>query len=342
MTVSSSDGHARFKERRRRWVCGIMRDKSLPISTRCVGYTIGLRLNRDHDAGCVGSFGATLAHPSTLARDLGIKFAQARDDVELLEHSGYLRRAKRGAHNYTCAIWRDDLPLPLMRGGSKEFARRRGEWIDAVMLDAGRPLAQRVIAYAIAMLVDPVTAACDASGRDIASLFGVSARSVDYAVRALAGDGLVRRHGREITLLRKDCANAAQTLRKGPNDHPTESNACRHNPVDSVNPVNIPSPTDSAPSAARRGHGEAIDWDRFAEVAAFLTGHHHKTVGGIISATGGVDSVGAYAGLDFSASEIQKFVRAGLLWRDGQHVGVTAHGWRCVEHFEKHDHKEAA
>jgi hypothetical protein len=366
-----SSTNPRFKERRRRWVDQIMRDLSLPIVVRLVGCAVGQHLNRTENGGVAGAFGATFSHPSFIAQKLGIKFQQAADAIAFLERRSYLKKMRRGARDYLCAMWRDDAPLPLMRSGGREFARERGEWLDMVMLDAGLHLTQRAVGYLIANLVDPETGECDASHRWIGDLLNVSPATVCGAVKALRRAGWINGDGAPMALSKvakwppafNSRSTRVQSAFSGRSDNSAKSNTYGRNPVDLVNLVDIQSPSDSAPSATRRGHAGRKDdrkkvsftraeFERFDQLVGLIVDHSkggdHKTVAGILAVSGALadDNPGGMVGADvfgcpYYPAEIQKFVRAGLLQRDGDRISVTDLGWRCVDWFE-HREQEAA
>lgn len=369
----NENARSKFKEYRRRWVDKVMRDTSLSIATRLVGYGIAVHLNRDQNGGCENAFGATYTHPSSLARELGIKFKQCVAAIQQLVERRYITVVKRGARNYFCALGNDDLPELPMRSGGREFARERAEWLDLVMLDKELNATHRAVAYLVGTLTDPATNECAATCREIAGDLDVSPMSASTAIKELrrAGWLMLGCDGVAVTMscaarwprvqsLSKRCPNAVQSLSNRPEGSSAKSGSYDPNLVVSVDPVVIPSPSDSAPSAARNGHdaGQAPSAVRFesertlqlwCDLFEFLeSGYVHTncngepcpTIGGIIRVSNDYDFTNGAGG--FSADQVAFFVRAGLLARRGKRITITALGQTAYEHGYVGEQKQEA
>lgn len=127
------------------------------------------------------------------------------------------------------------------------------------------------------------------------------------------------------------------------------------NLVDLSNLSNLPySKKSTAPSAARNGRPNTIrfdrdEWEAFHQLVGLIIdsskGGMHKTVGGIVTVSRGDNPGGITHACDYiyEAADIQKFVRAGLLARDGQRISITELGDRAYDWIEQgNQQKEAA
>ena len=86
------DARKLFNISRRRYIDQIFRSETLTLFDKLIGFAISSRVNRQT--------GYTFAHPSTLARDVGAKFHEARRALERLSKAGHLRREERDPHVY--------------------------------------------------------------------------------------------------------------------------------------------------------------------------------------------------------------------------------------------------
>jgi hypothetical protein len=97
-----------FNTSRRRFIDQVFRREQLTATDKLIGFAISSRVNRQT--------GYTFAHPSTLGRDVGIKYLPACRAIEHLGKAGLLRQERRDDHVHLFPTPLLDASPPVIRG----------------------------------------------------------------------------------------------------------------------------------------------------------------------------------------------------------------------------------
>ncbi len=167
----------KFNISRRKHIDRVFRSTRLSPTDKLVAYAVWARVNRQT--------GYTFAHPSTLARDIGVKHLVAYKSLERLIEAGHLGAKQQGDLVYLFPVPIKDALSPVMPAATKKFQQWIQRWLHAVLRDKDLSAGCRVTAYAVAAFTDPATGTCEAGYQALGELVDLSKKTVQRSIESL-------------------------------------------------------------------------------------------------------------------------------------------------------------
>lgn len=319
---------------------------------------------------------STPASDMTIAKKAGVKLHEATAAITDLRAAKQLHVAERDGERRIHLYVRDDIERPIVppiargdtqffkSGRHRDHIKRREEWLDRGFADRRLTKSDKLIAYAFLTLTDPHTLRQTEPLQTIGGIVGYSKSTASRSIPHLVKHGyLVDASTLALDVeapLQTSCKPVADSLQpKHGSAHLTGVSAppSGFSGVSGLSGLSDKSSERSSTSRLRsdeRSDGNRvrftwIEWERFAQLADLIAdnskGANFKTVAGIMAVSGAIypghEIDNDVYGVPYFPDEIQKFVRAGLLARDGQRISVTDLGQRQYDLFKVQEEQAA-
>ena len=322
---------------------------------------------------------STSASDMTIARKAGVKLHEATAAIKELSAAHQLkideRDGKRRLHLFVCDGNRPPVSIIacgdtkfFQSDGHRDHIRAREGWLDRVFSDRRLTNSDKLIAYAFLTLTDPHTLRQTEGLQTIAGIVRYSKSTASRSIQRLIESSYLA-DGSTVALgvadpLQPGCSPVAGPLQAkcgsahltAISDPPSGDSGFSGNSVDSEKCSEGPSVL--RPRSGERGGRRQVRFardevERLAQLADLIhdnsNGADFKTMAGIMAVSGAIDGKdypGNGVGTDvydepYYPDEIQKFVRAGLLARDGQRISVTPLGWRYINWIQEQEEQAA-
>ncbi len=166
-----------FSARRRAWRDKLMATK-VQTEFKIVGYLLSYHANHQT---C-----STFIKASSIAKESGVLFATVQKAFSWLEKSHFIKRGQRAdGAPYATLLFGDGMPEYVFAGGSAQFSRWLGEWVDKIFLSAALTAGDKLVAYTISRFVDPKSGSCNVGYPVLAKAAGVAEKTVQRALKNL-------------------------------------------------------------------------------------------------------------------------------------------------------------